>query len=252
MANRILDVLTACALVAGAVAFGGVLVRLPGPEPNKAVFRQLVAASHLSGSNDAAVVLLAFSNLDCGAVQRHHERLQQISERYGDEVAIAIKQFVMPINGSFGDMALAAECAGEQGAFGPFFDAAIMTSPPRSPDDVWAAVTRQTADLDDRAFRECLQTERYVAKLARDHARGVNHGVKVIPTTFVNGRGVVGAVPLATLDSLVALELGRVERGHARTWPGEVIVRVTGIPVLRRIRSRLRYGGTPRDVLRLA
>ena len=58
--------------------------------------------------------------------------------------------------------------------------------------------------LDAGKFSECLTSRRYQAEVEKDIADGRAAGVSGTPTTFVNGKIIVGAVPFSQFE--VAIE----------------------------------------------
>ena len=99
----------------------------------------------------------------------------------------------------------APRCAEEQGKFWPYHDK-LFAGPARSD----AARLKTYADdvaLDAAAFDECIRTSRYQSTIQADIESGRRLGVTGTPTFFINGRMLVGAVPLEKFVELVDSEL---------------------------------------------
>ena len=61
--------------------------------------------------------------------------------------------------------------------------------------------------LDEEAFSICLEEGRYTHRVQQDLQAGRGNGVSSTPTVFINGRPIMGAVPLETLEEIVREEL---------------------------------------------
>jgi predicted DsbA family dithiol-disulfide isomerase len=67
------------------------------------------------------------------------------------------------------------------------------------------------AGLDAERFDECMRSGRGAERVGRDRAEGDRYGVTNTPTYFVNGRFLLGAVPLEAFAGILDEELGRVK-----------------------------------------
>ena len=61
--------------------------------------------------------------------------------------------------------------------------------------------------LSQSVFNQCLDSEKYKDEVAKDFADGSAAGVSGAPSTYVNGRQLVGAQPFATLKAIIEEEL---------------------------------------------
>ena len=65
--------------------------------------------------------------------------------------------------------------------------------------------------LNTDQFSSCLNSNKYVKQVADDLASGQKAGVSGTPTTFVNGRAIVGAQPYSAFKTLIDQELSKVK-----------------------------------------
>ncbi len=65
--------------------------------------------------------------------------------------------------------------------------------------------------LDQAAFDECLDSNKYAAEVQADIQAGVSYGVRGTPTFFVNGRPLVGAQPLNVFQQAIEAELAKID-----------------------------------------
>ena len=157
------------------------------------------------GPPDAPVTIVEFSDFQCPHCRGVVATLKQIAARYPDRVRVAFRDF--PIPGLHPDAPLAheaARCAGEQGQFWPYHDLLFERT------NVTPAALKQYASdlkLDTQTFGQCLDTRRYRAAVEADMHEGTRLGVSGTPTFFINGRPLVGNVPLAEFQRAVEREL---------------------------------------------
>jgi protein-disulfide isomerase len=59
-------------------------------------------------------------------------------------------------------------------------------------------------DLDE--FEECVLTGRHVDRIREQYQEAVALGISRTPTMLINGRMLIGSVPLPSLDSLVTAQ----------------------------------------------
>jgi predicted DsbA family dithiol-disulfide isomerase len=62
-------------------------------------------------------------------------------------------------------------------------------------------------DLDEEAFKECIESGRYQQEVQSDFEFAANLGVRSTPTFFINGIAVVGAQPFEIFQQVIEREL---------------------------------------------
>jgi protein-disulfide isomerase len=159
------------------------------------------------GPADAAVTIVEFSDFECPYCGRIVPTLQQVTEKYPNEVRFVFRQFPLNIHPNAQKAAEASLCANEQGKFWEMHDAMFTNQRALGVDQLKAAAA--TLGLDATAFNECLDSGRTAAAVAADLAAGSAAGVSGTPAMFVNGRFVSGAVPFEQLDAVIGEELKR-------------------------------------------
>jgi protein-disulfide isomerase len=198
-------VAVAIALLVGRVVHG----RLSGSARNdggldRELFVRLASDGQWIGSRTASAVILVYSDYGCGFCAELNTTLDALMKRYPDHVAVAIKHFVEPSSLKNFRVPAGAECAGDQGRFVEYHNAAFQNTNLLRYSDGWR-VLADLADVADReAFALCVNGGRYDDRIMEQYEEGMRLGVTVTPTLFVNGSGVVGAASLDALDSLVA------------------------------------------------
>jgi protein-disulfide isomerase len=133
--------------------------------------------------------------------------LKDLSARYPDRVRWVFRDF--PLENLHPEASLAheaARCAGDQGKFWPYHDL-LFAETNLTPD----ALKRYAAQVgvEASAFAQCLESRRHRAAVAADVAAGAQLGVTGTPTFFINGRPLVGNLPLAEFQRVIERELAK-------------------------------------------
>jgi protein-disulfide isomerase len=182
-----------------------VRVYLKDPDPPRVNINPAVGFA--LGPNEAPVTIVEFSDFQCPYCKSVVPTLKQLTARYGDRVRLVFRDF--PLVSLHPEAPLAheaARCAGELGKFWPYHDR-LFEGTDYGP----AALKQHAADLklDADAFAKCLDSGRYRAAIEADMEEGTRLGVSGTPTFFINGRPLVGNVPLAEFQRAVDRELAR-------------------------------------------
>ncbi|MBT4856722.1 thioredoxin domain-containing protein [Candidatus Uhrbacteria bacterium] len=153
---------------------------------------------------NAAVVLVEYSDFECPFCSRHHPTMEQVMEEYGDDVAWVYRHFPLSFHSEAEPSALAAECVGNlagNDAFWEFADAAFDNHD--SLDDDFYLEQALELGVSEADFTECYENDTYAADIAEDQASASKAGVSGTPATYVNGVLVSGAVPFESFASLI-------------------------------------------------
>jgi protein-disulfide isomerase len=192
-----------------------IVVRLPD-EP---ALRMVVATAGepALGPPDAPVVIVEFGDFQCPFCRAAQSTLKTLRERYGDRLRFVHRDFPVDTHPAARRAAEAARCAGEQNAFWSFHDAAYA-APLTGGDAELTAIARRLS-LDTSAFTTCLESKRHVTTVQRGVLDGKAAGVSGTPTFFINGRPLVGAVPLEEFQAAIERELTRRPLAAAERTP---------------------------------
>ncbi len=103
----------------------------------------------------------------------------------------------------------AANCAAAQGRFWEYHDTLFANQDALAVEDLkrYAAAL----GLNAAEFDTCVDEERFRDRVLRDMDEGTRYGVSSTPTVFINGRPVIGAVPLEVYDRIIREELAATE-----------------------------------------
>jgi protein-disulfide isomerase len=191
--------------VAGLRAQTPVQVYLKEPEPIRVKVDPNVGFAR--GAREAPVTIVEFSDFQCPYCRSVVATLKDLSARYPDRVRWVFRDF--PLENLHPEASLAheaARCAGDQGKFWPYHDL-LFAETNLTPD----ALKRYAAQVgvEASAFAQCLESRRHRAAVAADVAAGAQLGVTGTPTFFINGRPLVGNLPLAEFQRVIERELAK-------------------------------------------
>lgn len=167
-----------------------------------------------SGSKDAPVRVVEFTDFQCPYCKAFHQTLQQTLKEYGDKVLYVYKNYPLPIHAQAENAALAGECANEQGKFVPYADNLFAKQ------DEWGKTTgvqkfkdyARTLKLDTAQFNTCLDDKKYQDQVTASLDEGKKFGISGTPGTFVNGTFLNGAVPQSDLKAAIDAELASASK----------------------------------------
>jgi protein-disulfide isomerase len=181
----------------------------------KNVRRVNLARDHVFGNLEAPVSIIEYSDFECPYCQAFHETPKKIIEQYGDRVNWVYRHFPLPFHNPVAQQtAEASECINELGgndAFWTFTDALYARGPVGDEGKALAdklALVNQLG-IDQAKFTECLDSDRYRARVEEDLREGAQIGINGTPGTVVlnNGSGevrlVTGAVPPESLAAAI-------------------------------------------------
>ena len=119
------------------------------------------------------------------------------------------KDFPLSIHPHAFKAAEAANCALEQGRFWEYHDTLFANQDALAVEDLkrYAAAL----GLNAAEFDTCVDEGKFTDRVQRDMDEGKRYGVSSTPTVFINGRPVIGAVPLEVYDRIIREELAGTE-----------------------------------------
>jgi protein-disulfide isomerase len=158
------------------------------------------------GPADAPIVIIEFSDFNCGYCRKwHQETFDDLLNAYPEQIHFVYRD--LPFLGPDSvTAAQAAQCADEQGKFWEYHDALFSNAYPLGT-EAYASYAQELG-LDATALTECIDSGRYEAEVMADYQYASNLGVNGTPTFFINGIPLVGAQPLGQFIAVIESELG--------------------------------------------
>jgi len=189
-------------------ATGG--VGAPGSPPS---LSDLAGDAPFLGSPKAPVTVVEFADFQCPFCGRFFQTVESpLIDQYvkTGKVRFVYRNFAF-LGPESEDAAAAAACAGEQGKFWEYHDYLFGHQQGENEGTFAKAnlkkFARAVAGIDGAKFDPCLDQGRYMNAVRADTAAGKSYGVNGTPATFINGRLVSGAQPIAQFVSVIEEEL---------------------------------------------
>ncbi len=165
------------------------------------------------GDPNAPIVMYEFSDFGCPSCRYYaNNTFPTIKQEFIDTglVYYVFKDF--PVTSVHGDLAaMAAECAGDQGAYWEMHERLFAAPQEWNTDPASAQTTfaryGTELDLDGDAIAQCVADERYRADVDRDVEEAQSIGYFGTPTFFINRKMVQGALPPEAFRSALTREL---------------------------------------------
>ena len=203
------------------------LERLGGPPPAARAQAppsdQKVKLSKLGGFTlgrpDAPLTMIEFTDLQCPFCSRFTSTtFGRIKTAYIDTGLLRFisRDFPLDMHPYAERAARASRCAGDQGRFWELRSTLVLNTPKLSPEFILSSA--EALGLDMKAFRECLDSNRYEAEVRNDREEGAAVGVEGTPTFLLGptqadgfeGVRIVGAQPFEAFDAKIKQLLGQV------------------------------------------
>jgi protein-disulfide isomerase len=164
------------------------------------------------GSPDAPLTIVEYSDFLCPFCRTAAlEIMPQIEEEYiaTGKVKLVFKHAI--VHGEEAEIAAgAAECAGEQNAFWQYHDTLFLNNERVTFNSENLKRFAQGLGLDTEAFNACLDSKKYVDKLAADAAEARRRGVSSTPTFFVGQTKVEGVKSYSEFKKTIDDELAKL------------------------------------------
>lgn len=183
------------------------------PDPEKVKKDLKMGHLPVKGDPNAKVTIVEFSDFECPFCGRFYsETLPQLIKEYVDtgKAKLYFRHYPLPFHPKATPLALASECANDQGKFwemhDKIFDATVAGTSSTSTD---ADYTNWAGELglDTSSFDNCYTSKKYQKNVDEDTAAGSAVGVSGTPTFYINGKQLVGALPFDSFKAIIDEEL---------------------------------------------
>ncbi len=180
------------------------------PEPHETTFIAFRKDDPYQGPLYAKVTIVDFSEFQCPYCRMVLPTLEEIKKIYGDNVKIVWKHRPLSFHSNAFPAAEAAEAAREQGKFWEMHDLLFQNQTNLSPSKLEQLAT--TLGLDVEKFRASIAEHRNKSRIEEDSNLASSIGAPGTPTFFINGRKLVGALPLAAFKNVINDELNQANQ----------------------------------------
>lgn len=139
------------------------------------------------GSKDAPVLVMAFSDFECGPCRSFHEKtLPRLKSDYiaRDLVKFVVRDFPLANHRNALKAAAAAHCAGEQGKYWEMFDLLFKSQERVRQGEILEAAS-ELKSVEQEKLKQCVESGRYGSEVDQDISDGIQLGAKGVPGFFV-------------------------------------------------------------------
>ncbi|HVI02300.1 MAG TPA: thioredoxin domain-containing protein [Enhygromyxa sp.] len=176
-----------------------------GPDPNKRYAMQ-VSGLTPRGAKQPKVEILMCGDFDCPYCSRATATLTDLLKRHKKTLAVYFRHMPLPMHTDAMAAHRAAVAADNQGEFWAMFDLLYADQRARTPADLEAMASKAglklaqfRSDIADPATDQLIEQQREFCEKQLD-SRGT-------PTFFINGRPLMGAVPIEEFEKIIKEEL---------------------------------------------
>ncbi len=191
-------------LAVGYLIWGGKIAVADSSEPRRVTVSTDDDAS--LGPADAPITIIEFSDFQCPYCEQWHKQVfDELMAAYPGQIRFVYRDFPLPSHPEAQPAAEAAECAGDQSAYWDFHNALFS-----GPYGLSRAAYEQYAsdlDLDTASFTACLDARTHQAEVEADARDASRAGINSTPSFVVNGRLLIGALPLSDFMAVIDEEL---------------------------------------------
>ncbi len=177
------------------------------------------------GKADAGVTMVIFSEFQCPFCEKVEGTLKQVREAYPNDVRIVWKNNALPFHNRALPAAMAAMAAHEQGKFWEFHEKVFAEQQDLEDPKLEAHAVALGLDLAKWKAHIAAQTSKPSIDKDMEQAGQVN--ARGTPNFFINGRNLVGAVPLDAFKKLIDEELGKAKAKVAAGTPAADVYAAT-------------------------
>ena len=153
------------------------------------------------GREGVPVTLVVFTDFECIHCSTWAETLNTVLKTFPEDVKIVFKNYPIPYHKHAQLAAKAALAAGEQGKFWEMHDLLFKNYNALGKEDITGYA--KSLGLNLSKFEKSLKSKEINDKINQDRTQGKGLGVQNAPTTFVNGRKLVGSPPFSYIKGLI-------------------------------------------------
>ncbi|MGV8151373.1 MAG: DsbA family protein [Candidatus Woesearchaeota archaeon] len=160
------------------------------------------------GNENATVTIIEFGCYSCHYTGLAEPTIKKIIEKYDDEILYIYVDFPLSLTHENALLASqAAHCALDQGKYWEYRDYLFANQPKQYYDDLLTYA--KELDLDENEFKNCLDDEKYKDVVNENYEIGIDSGITVTPTFFINNQTLIGAKDYNEFKKVIDKELGK-------------------------------------------
>lgn len=179
-----------------------------GLEPTPIEVRPVSRArDHIRGNKDAKITIIEYSDMQCPFCRMYHPTMQRIIDEY-DEVRWVYRHFPLTsIHPEARTLALASECASDEGKFWEFLDEVFEQQQTLTVDDAGLTELADAVGIKNTSkFLGCVSSEKYADRVLDDTNDAIGAGAAGTPYTIILNEDGEAMMPLHGSQSFESVE----------------------------------------------
>lgn len=164
------------------------------------------------GNKESKIKIVEYSDFNCGFCGKFFSDAgARIREKYVDTgKAIFVYKHFAFLGPESNRAAEASECAKDQSQFWEYHDLLFEKQQEISFSDDNLKKLAGDSGLNTDQFNECLDSDKYKAKVKQDTSDAKKLGINGTPAVFINSTMISGAQPFETFEEIIEEELGKI------------------------------------------
>lgn len=159
------------------------------------------------GDPNAKVVIIEFGCYSCHYTKEVESTVKKINQKYGNKILYVYKDFPLSITHANALRATeAAHCALDQGKYFEYREYLFANQQQQFEENL--VTYAQELKLNITQFQSCLDINKYKSLIDQSYNEGINSGITVTPTFFINNKTIVGAKDYKEFKRVINIELG--------------------------------------------
>lgn len=188
----------------------GSICSIPGHSENKTLTAPpigMLSDGMYIGNPDAKVVIVEFGCYSCYYTKEAEATVKKVLKKYDNKILYVYKDFPLSITHANAlPAAEAAHCALDQGKYWEYREYLFANQQNQLTEDLVGYASDLGLNID--TFKQCLNTKKYQSFVEDNYNEGLDSGITVTPTFFVNDKAVVGAKDYKEFKKVINKELG--------------------------------------------
>lgn len=164
-----------------------------------------------TGTEKPVITMIEFGCYACPYTKKAEPIVKEVLDHYKGKVNLQFKTFFIPRHNMSYMIALASNCAIEQGKYPEFHKLAFEMQ--ENMTNSTLGYIAEISGMDKAKFDDCVKTEKYKNEVEGDALAGIHAGVVGTPTFFINRQKIVGPKPFKTFRKIIDDELEKIEEG---------------------------------------
>jgi protein-disulfide isomerase len=156
--------------------------------------------------NDCPITVVEYSEFECPFCSRVIPDIKRLLKEYKGKIRWVVRDFPLSFHQRAKPAAIAAICAGEQGKYWHMYGK-LFENQTKLGDADFVKYAKAIGVYNSK-YKKCVANPApALAKIDKNMASGVKHGVTGTPAFFINGRRLAGALPYSQFKQVIDSEL---------------------------------------------